>query len=86
MADEAKRGNQSLLNVFYDFGRYLGLCLEQKRTDDHFDEVVVGGQISKSFDLMKDGFESATALPHSLVRDTATCALYGLYGYAKNNQ
>ncbi len=86
MADEARGGNQPLLDVFYAFGRYLGLCLEQKRTDDRFDEVVIGGQISKSFDLMKDGFESATKLPHSLVQDTATCALYGLYGYAKNNQ
>lgn len=86
MADEARRGNRKLAGVFYDFGWYLGLCLEQKRTDDRFDEVVIGGQISKSFDLMKDGFESATTLPFSLVQDTATCALYGLYGFAVNNQ
>ncbi len=85
MADEARQGNQPLLDVFYHFGRYLGLCLEQKRTVDRFDEAVIGGQISKSFDLMKDGFESASNLPHSLVHDTAACALYGLYGYAKTN-
>ncbi len=85
MADEARRGNQQLKAVFYDFGRYLGLCLEQKRADDRFDEAVIGGQISKSFDLMKDGFESATKLPFSLVHDTATCALYGLYGFAVND-
>lgn len=86
MADEARRGNQALADVFYHFGRYLGLCLKQKRSDDHFDEVVIGGQISKSFDLMKAGFESALTLPHSLVRDTATCALYGLYGYTNHNK
>ncbi len=86
MADEARRGNHALLDIFYHFGRCLGLCLEKKRTVDRFDEVVIGGQISKSFDLMKNGFENASKLPYSLVQDTAACALYGLYGYAKNNQ
>lgn len=86
MADEVRRGNHKLADVFYNFGRYLGLCLEQKRAEDRFDEVVVGGQISKSFDLMKDGFESATKLPVSLVQNTATCALYGLYRFAINDQ
>lgn len=82
MAEAAIAGNKHLQRCFDEFGRYLGLCVEQQRGVDRFDQLVIGGQISKSFHLMKNGFESATSLPHSLVHDTATCALYGLYEFA----
>lgn len=78
MADEARTGNSDLLDIFMDFGKTLAECTEIKRKEHFFDTVVIGGQISKSFDLMESGFKKVTDVWVYMVKEPEKCALYGL--------
>lgn len=66
------------------FGENLGKCIEVKRKEDNFNQVVIGGQISRSFDLMRSGFEAETDIKYTFVSDPSRCALYGLKAYTEN--
>lgn len=81
MADEARNGNKDLLGIFKSFGETLGECTEIKRKEHCFTSVAIGGQISKSFDLMKPGFEKVTDAKVYVVKDSEKCALYGLKSF-----
>ena len=78
MADEARKGNTDLLDIFKSFGETLGECTEIKRMEHFFDTVAIGGQISKSFDLMKPGFKKVTDARVYVVKEPEKCALYGV--------
>jgi len=78
MSDEARNGNKDLLEIFGNCGETLGECTEIKRKEHSFTTVAIGGQISKSFDLMRNGFEKVSAVPAYVVKNPARCALYGL--------
>lgn len=81
MADFAKKGDKDILNIFNEYGKNLGMCVEIKRSEDYFDKVVIGGQISRDFYLMSDGFENETNIKYMFVKDPSKCALYGLKTY-----
>lgn len=81
IAEAAKSGNMQLKKVFDDFGRNLGQCIHMARQEDKFECAVIGGQISLSWILMKDGFENVVSIPYELVNDPSKCALYGLRKY-----
>ena len=75
----ARNNNSELLDVFYNYGKNLGLCIVDAKKTDNFSQLVVGGQISRSWDLMKDGFESVCDIKYGLVEDPTSCAIDGLY-------
>lgn len=83
MSDFARKGNVAVLEILDNFGRNLGKCVEIKRKEDKFDQIVIGGQISLSFDLMRDGFESETDIKYEFVKNPSKCALYGLKSYSE---
>ncbi len=88
IADMAKEGNKELVEVFYHYGKHLGMCIQEARKVDSFFNVVFGGQITKSWDLIKKGFESECNIEYSMIDDPATCALIGLREcsiYGKDN-
>ncbi len=86
LAAKARGGEQALLNLFFDYGKHLGMCIETARLTDAFSEIVIGGQISRSWDLMKDGFESECSIKNSIIDNPESCALYGLYECAVNGK
>ncbi len=78
MAIEARNGNDRLMNIFSNYGLNLGLCVLNARKSDAFSEVVIGGQISLSFDLIQGGFEKVCKMKYSLTANPDKCAVYGL--------
>lgn len=86
MAIAARGGNEKLLKVFYEYGENLGLCVMNAYETDKFSEIVIGGQISRSWDLMKEGFESVCEIKYSLIKNPDRCALYGLIDCARNGK
>ena len=82
----ARNGDEKLLKVFYYYGKNLGLCVMNAQEKDDFSEVVIGGQISRSWDLMKDGFESECRISYRIVENPERCALYGLSACAENGK
>lgn len=86
LAETAREGEKLLQDVFYNYGKYLGMCIEMASLADDFSEIVIGGQISRSWDLMKNGFESECKLQYSIIDNPESCALYGLLDCAKNGK
>lgn len=86
IAIAARNGDEKLLNLFYEYGKNLGLCVMNAQEKDAFTDVVIGGQISLSWELMKDGFESVCKTSYSLVEDPDKCAVYGLLEFAHNGK
>ena len=86
LAETAREGEKLLQDVFYNYGKHLGMCIEMASLADDFSEIVIGGQISRSWDLMKNGFESECKLQYSIIDNPESCALYGLLDCAKNGK
>lgn len=78
MAVAARNGNKKLLDIFFNYGMNLGLCVLNARKSDAFSEIVIGGQISLSFDLIQGGFEKMCKMKYSLTDNPDKCAIYGL--------
>lgn len=83
MSLAARNGSEKMLDIFYEYGKNLGICVTNAKKTDKFSEVVIGGQISLSFDLIKDGFESECKLKYSLAENPDKCAVYGLIDCAR---
>ena len=86
IATEARKGNRNLQGVFYNYGKNLGLCVMNAYETDKFSEVVIGGQISLSWDLIKEGFESTCKIKYSTIKNPDKCAIYGLIDCAHNGK
>ncbi|MEE1047274.1 MAG: ROK family protein [Clostridia bacterium] len=74
----AKQGDDKLLSVFSKTGTQLGELIEIKRKQDKFEKLVIGGQVSKGWELMREGFEKACDIPYELVAEPAKCPLFGI--------
>lgn len=86
MAELARNGEQRLQNVFFDYGANLGLCISTFENYDKLENLVIGGQISLSWDIIKSGFESVYQKQYSLIKTPAECALLGLFDCAMNGK
>lgn len=86
MAIKARSGDKKLLDIFFDYGVNLGLCVINAKKYDEFSEIVIGGQISLSFDLIKGGFEKVCKMRYSLINNPDKCAIYGLIDCALNGK
>lgn len=86
IAAAARNGDKTLQRILYDYGENLGLCVLNARETDAFSKIVIGGQISRSFDLIKDGFESVCNVKYDLVENPDKCAIYGLIDCAYNGK
>lgn len=81
-AHDAIMGNDVLKQIFGDYGIHLGMCVSLAMKDDDFEILVIGGRISNSWELIKNGFETNVRIPYKLVGEPSRCALYGLKEYA----
>ncbi len=78
ISKEARDGNEKLLKIFCHTGMNLGEMINDKIKEDSFKELVIGGQVSLSWDLMKTGFEKICSIPYHITINPATTALYGI--------
>lgn len=84
--DVAAETELALQAVFDTVGKHLGECVNLACARDPFSCVVIGGQISRSWDRMRAAFAAVCDLPCRTVQDPATCALYGLNAIAKQGK
>lgn len=81
IADLARKGDTDAVSLFADTGSMLGEILNEKLSDTEI--VVIGGQISKSWDLMADTFQSACSIPAKATADSEATALLGAYAFGQ---
>lgn len=79
MASASRMGNEHLMKVFHDYGVNLGMCVVNAMSTDSFTQLVIGGQISRSWDLMREGFEQECKIKYSIIDNPVSCAVDGLY-------
>ena len=84
IAIEARRGNVQLKEVLLETGVQLGELIDIKRKEDSFDKLVIGGQVSLAWDLMRDGFERLCEIPYEVFKDPTVCSLFGIRYCAEN--
>ena len=83
MGAAARQGDRLLIDIFSETGSALGELITRKTQQDQFEKIIIGGQVSKAWDLMRCGFEGACDVPYELVQDPVRCPLMGLQYYAE---
>lgn len=78
MSLSARKGEKLVKEIFFETGRDLGEILSEKKKEDGFNKIVIGGNVALSFDLMESGFKSKCNVEYDLVKNPSTCALNGL--------
>jgi len=86
IAVAARQGNLQLLQIFAETGSQLGELMEIKKKEDSFDRIIIGGQVSGAWDLMKDGFERNCKIPYILATQPAKNPLYGIKYCVENGK
>ena len=83
IASLAKGGDPRALYLFEQTGEHLGTLISSHLQDMPVDKVIIGGQISKSLDLLLPGIGRACALPICRAAHPDDAALRGAYAYMK---
>ena len=79
----AKQGDDKLLSVFSETGTQLGELIEIKRKQDKFEKLIIGGQVSKGWELFCKNFEEVCDIPYAIVEEPAKCSLFGIKSCAE---
>ena len=79
----AKGGDPRALTLFEQTGEHLGTLLSSHLQDLPAEKVIIGGQISKSLDLLMSGIGRTCALPICRAAHPDDAALRGAYAYMK---
>lgn len=74
----AKSGNEKLLKLFETMGEDLGQILSERAKTDGYERIFFGGNVTRSWELFKDGFERYCTLPYTVTDNADTAALHGL--------
>lgn len=86
IATLAREGDAQAAELMHKTGRMLGEMLGEHLTGKPVEKVVIGGQIAKSWDLMKAGFASACSIPACAAANVEDAALRGTYAYAESGE
>ena len=86
LADKARQGNRQLLELFSETGAELGQLITEKCKEDGFERLVIGGQVSGAWDLMKAGFEKCCKIPYIIAAEPAKSPLYGIKYCVENGK
>lgn len=85
IADLARQGDQQAIELMSETGRMLGEMLTKhlEGANAKVEKIVIGGQISKSFDLMQEAFEKACSIPACPAQNLNDAALRGAWEFAQ---
>ena len=64
-------------------GKMLGEMLQKHLAGQPVEQVVIGGQIAKAWDLMQHGYKSVCTIPACTAANVEDAALRGAYAYAE---
>ena len=82
----SKNGDTILKNLFYDVGKDMGMIVNARQCEDRFAKLVIGGQVSLSWDLFKDGFENVCYISYYVSDTPATYAVMGVKYCVENGK
>lgn len=82
----AKSGNERLLKLFDTMGEDLGSILTERSKTDGYERIFFGGNVTRSWELFKNGFERACSIPYTVTENADTAALYGLFWATKTGK
>ena len=74
----AKSGNEKLLKLFDTMGEDLGEILTERSKLDGYGHIFLGGNVTRSWELFKNGFEKRCSIPYTVAENPDTAALHGL--------
>ena len=77
MSDAALKDSK-IKDIFYRVGVTLGEVLNARSKIDLFNVVVIGGGVSRAWDLLKDGFKSVSSLKCLIVKSSLDCPIIGV--------
>ena len=83
IASLAKGGDTQALQLFEQTGEHLGTLLSSHLQDLPVEKVIIGGQISKSLNLLLSGIGRTCVLPICRAAHPDDAALRGAYAYTK---
>ena len=83
IASLAKGGDLQALALFEQTGEHLGTLLSSHLQDLPAEKVIIGGQISKSLDLLLPGMGRTCSLPICRAAHPDDAALRGAYAYTR---
>ena len=83
IASLAKGGDPRALYLFEQTGEHLGTLISSHLQDISIDKVIIGGQISKSLDLLMSGIGRTCDLPICRAAHPDDAALRGAYAYTR---
>ena len=81
MAALARAGDAAAASVFTECGAMLGDMLARHLEGMAIEKIIIGGQISKAWDLMEAPFRQACLLPVEVTAHPDDSALRGAYAY-----
>ena len=84
IAECARKGERQLLDIFFETGEQLGELIEIKKKEDGFKKVIIGGQVSRAWDLMGKSFEKKCSLSYYVVAEPEKSPLWGIKYCAEN--
>lgn len=84
ICDRARAGEEAARAVIGNAGEALGEILGMRQRELGLDRVVLGGQISKSADLLIPYMRKFTDMEITVTGHLDTAALYGAYAFALN--
>ncbi|WP_303753701.1 ROK family protein [Enterococcus sp. S86.2] len=87
IASKAETGNKDATDIFFQFGENIGLALRPFLENFSPSAVIFGGQISKSFKFMEEGFNKGVGdlkIDHiGVSKDTSYSTIRGLMRLSK---
>ena len=83
IASLAKGGDLQALALFEQIGEHPGTLLSSHLQDLPVDKVIIGGQISKSLNLLMSGIGRTCVLPICRAAHPDDAALRGAYAYTQ---
>ena len=86
IASLAKGGDLQALALFEQTGEHPGTLLSSHPQDLPVDKVIIGGQISKSLDLLLPGIGRTCDLPICRAAHPDDAALRGAYAYTRTGK
>lgn len=82
IAQLAREGNALAARVLFEAGRALGEMMQHRAEQLGIDLVILGGQISKSADLLLPAARQETDVRFRVTAHLDSAALYGAYAYS----
>ena len=75
---EAAKTDKRLQDIFHEVGIILGKVMSEQQKKYRYSYLMIGGGVSKSWPLFKDGFELTNKVAYQIIKDSTMCPINGV--------